>query len=153
VSFPNLSYGPRSALAYAGICTAQAHCPLYPNSDRKSRHAAMVMSALHLKSGHVQCRSSCLLLTSRHWQLSFGSPSSPRNTWRCENFSSNAFPLRGRCKPDRKRGQLLDGPSNNIKSLFSSASSTWRRYVKRRIALWKDSAAKDHKAMYEPSRL
>src|SRR5262249_487054 len=34
----------------ADVCTAPAHVRFAPNSDRKSRHAQMVMSALHLKA-------------------------------------------------------------------------------------------------------
>jgi hypothetical protein len=43
----------------ADVRTAIGHVRFTPNSDRKSRHAAMVMSALHLKAdmcgavGHV----------------------------------------------------------------------------------------------------
>jgi hypothetical protein len=32
------------------MCNAKKHVRFTPNSDRKSRHAAMVMSALHLKA-------------------------------------------------------------------------------------------------------
>jgi len=34
----------------ADICAAISHVRFTPDSDRKSRHAAMVMSALHLKA-------------------------------------------------------------------------------------------------------
>jgi hypothetical protein len=34
----------------ADICAAISDVRFTPNSDRKSRHAAMVMSALHLKA-------------------------------------------------------------------------------------------------------
>ena len=34
----------------ADICSAKGHVRFTPNSDRKSRHAAMVMSALHPKA-------------------------------------------------------------------------------------------------------
>jgi hypothetical protein len=34
----------------ADMCSAKRHVRFTPNSDRKSGHAAMVMSALHLKA-------------------------------------------------------------------------------------------------------
>ena len=34
----------------ADMCSAMRHVRFTPNSDRKSRHAAKVMSALHLKA-------------------------------------------------------------------------------------------------------
>jgi hypothetical protein len=34
----------------ADICAANSDVRFTPNSDRESRHAAMVMSALHLKA-------------------------------------------------------------------------------------------------------
>jgi len=34
----------------ADICSARRHVRFIPHSDRKSRHAQIVMSALHLKA-------------------------------------------------------------------------------------------------------
>jgi len=34
----------------ADMCSAKRHVRFSPNSDRESRHAALVMSALHLKA-------------------------------------------------------------------------------------------------------
>jgi len=34
----------------ADMCSAKGHVRFTPNSDRESGHAAMVMSALHLKA-------------------------------------------------------------------------------------------------------
>jgi len=39
-----------SALDQKQTCAVQEAMSATPNSDRKSRHAAMVMSALHLKA-------------------------------------------------------------------------------------------------------
>jgi hypothetical protein len=39
-----------SALSKADICSARSYVRFAPDSDHESRHAAMVMSALHLKA-------------------------------------------------------------------------------------------------------